>query len=130
MFLLNLSFSIAINASFFFRAPGLLFKVLCLILASPIIVSPFRSSDKCGRAPASESRFVINFLEGRLRFLDDGFDFSIREINAECLIVRLSLFVVENALLDARRSVGSLEVVGDDLDWRGSGVDPLRAVAA
>lgn len=119
MFLLNRSFSIVINVSFFFKAPGLLFKLLCLILASPIIVSQSLSSDASGKAPASDSRFVINFLEGRLRFLDEGFDFSIREINAECLIMRLSLFVVVKALLASRRSIECREVVGEGLGVRG-----------
>lgn len=90
-------------------------------------VSSVFSSYTCGKASASDSRLVINFLEGRLRFWDQGLDFSIREINAECLIVRLSLFVVMKALLDVRRPVGSLEVVAVGLDVRGV-VDFLRAV--
>lgn len=94
------------------------------------MVSPLFSSDKCGKAPASDSRLVISFLEGRLGFLDEGFDFSIREINAECLIVRLSLFVVIKALVDPRRPLGNREVVADGLDVRGCGVDLLCAIGA
>lgn len=104
MFLLNLSLSILIKVSFFFIAPGLLFKLLCLILASPITVSPFWSSDRLGKACARDSRVVTSFFDGRLRFLEEGFDFSIRETKAARLIVRLSFFVVLNTLLDSRRA--------------------------
>lgn len=97
MFLLNLSFSIEINRSFFFMAPGLLFKLLCLMMvaeASPKPVSPSRLAGISGKASASDSRVVTNFLDARLRFWDEGFafDFSIREIKVERLIIRLSLF--------------------------------------
>lgn len=113
MFLLNLSFSIEINRSFFFMAPGLLFKLLCLMIvavASPKPVSPSRLAGISlagisGKASASDSRFVTNFLDARLRFWDEGFafDFSIREIKVERLIMRLSLFVEPKALAISRR---------------------------
>ena len=101
--MLNLSLSILIKVSFFFIAPGLLFRLLCLILASPITVSPFLSGT-LGKASTRDSRSVTSFLDGRLRFLEECFGFSIREIKAERLIVRLSFFVVPNALLDCRRA--------------------------
>ena len=96
MFLLNLSFSLWINASFFFIAPGLLFKLLCLIFISPIAVAPLALSVVSGNASAKDSRVVTSFLDGRLRFLDGALDFSMREMRAECLIIRLSFFVVVN----------------------------------
>jgi len=49
-----------------------------------------------GNASAKDSRVVISFLDGRLRFLDGAFDFSMREMRAECFIMRLSFFVVLN----------------------------------
>ena len=101
--MLNLSLSILIKVSFFFIAPGLLFRLLCLILASPITVSPILSGT-LGKASTRDSRSVTSFLDGRLRFLEECFGFSIREIKAERLIVRLSFFVVPNALLDCRRA--------------------------
>lgn len=87
-------------------APGLLFKLLCLmIVASLKPVSPFRLSGISGKASASDSRFVTNFLDARLRFWDEGFalDFSIRESKVERLIMRLSLFVEPKALAISRR---------------------------
>lgn len=105
MFLSNLSLSIAINRSFFFAAPGLLFKLLCLMIVVPSKpISPFRLSGISGKASASDSRFVTNFLDARLRFWDEGFafDFSIRDIKVERLIKRLSLFVEPKALAISR----------------------------
>ena len=96
IFLLNLSFSRLINTSFFFIAPGRLFKLLCLIFASPITVAPFALVVVSGNASAKDSRVVTSFLDGRLRFLDGAFDFSMREMRAECLIMRLSFLVVLN----------------------------------
>ncbi len=54
-----------------------------------------------GKASASDSRLVTSFLDGRLRFSDEGFafDFSIREIRADRLIMRLSLLVVLKTLV-------------------------------
>lgn len=73
--------------------------LLCLILGSLDSVCPLRVLEISGKAFARDSRFEINFLEGRLRFLEDGFCFSILEIKAECLIVRLSLLEEPKALL-------------------------------
>lgn len=75
-----------------------------MIVASLEPVSPFRLSGISGKASASDSRFVTNFLDGRLRFWDEGFafDFSIREIKVERLIMRLSLFVELKALSISR----------------------------
>lgn len=81
--------------SFFFIAPGLLLRLLCLIfgVAFPA-ASGFAAGARSGRASASESRLGRSFLEGRLRFWIAGLDFSIRERRAECLMVRLSFLVV------------------------------------
>ena len=49
-----------------------------------------------GNASAKESRFATSFFEGRLRFRDFLFDFSIFEMNVLCLISRLSLLLVLN----------------------------------
>lgn len=76
-----------------------------MIVASLEPVSPLRLSGISGKASASDSRFVTNFLDARLRFWDEGFafDFSIREIKVERLIMRLSLFVEPKALAISRR---------------------------
>ena len=85
--------------SFFFIAPGLLLRLLCLILAVHVS-APSASSlaGTSGKASTSDSRLATSFLDGRLRFLLALFDFSIRETSAACLIVRLSFFDVPNAL--------------------------------
>lgn len=92
-FLLNLSFSILINISFF-MAPGRLFKLLCLIFTSPTTVTPPEPLVVSGNASAKDWRVVTSFFDGRLLLLDGAFDFSMREMRAECLIVRLSFFVL------------------------------------
>lgn len=100
-------------------APGLLFKLLCLmIVASLEPVSPLRLSGISGKASASDSRFVTNFLDARLRFWDEGFafDFSIREIKVERLIMRLSLFVEPKALAISRRMSEGLVMLLFGLD--------------
>ena len=97
IFLLNLSVSRLIKASFFFIAPGLHFKLLCFVFVSPAAV-PSTESGTSGKALARDSRSVTNFLDGRLRFLGMALDFSTREIKFECLMARLSLFVTANAL--------------------------------
>lgn len=63
---------------------------------------------------------MINFLEGRLtlRFFEEGFDSSIRESNAECMMVHLSLFVALNPLLSTRRIVECLGMLEDGLNLR------------
>ena len=81
--------------SFFFIAPGLLFKLRCLIFA--VVVSECSASSAAGKASASDSRLVISFFDGRLRFLLEGLDFSIRERRVECLMIRLSFLDVEKA---------------------------------
>ena len=92
MFLLNLSLSTFSKASFLFIAPGLLFILLCGILASPIAARTWLFVGVSGRASASESRLATSFFDGRLRFKGFLLDFWMREINAECLIMRLSFF--------------------------------------
>ncbi len=106
-FLLNLSFSILINISFFFMAPGRLFKLLCLIFTSPTTVMPLESLVVSGNASAKDWRVVTSFFDGRLLLLDGAFDFSMREMRAECLIMRLSFFVLlkNPSLLCSLRSV-------------------------
>jgi hypothetical protein len=47
-----------------------------------------------GKAFANDSRSVISFFEGRLRFLDGVVRFSILEMRAERLVKRLSIFLV------------------------------------
>ena len=115
MFLLNLSFSKLINASFFFIAPGRLLKLLCLILASPTTVVPSVSSVASGNASAKDSRVVTSFLDGRLRFFEGPLDSSMRETRAECLIIRLSFFVVLNSSSPLRSLPRLLEKEGLDL---------------
>ena len=99
MFLLNLSFSKVISDSFFFEAPGLLFRLLCLILAFPSTVSPLRSVEISGKALAKDSRVVTSFFDGRLCFLASGFDFSILESNDERFERRFSCLELPKALL-------------------------------
>jgi hypothetical protein len=99
-FCLNLSRSRASNFSFFFKAPGLLFKLRCLILALPSVASAWPEFSASGSASARDSRVVISFLEGLLRFNGLAFSFSILEINEECLMRRLSSFVDLNASPD------------------------------
>lgn len=94
MFLLKRSFSMLASFSFFFCAPGRLFKLLCRIFASPITLSSSLRVEVYGSASASDSRFVTSFLEGRRRFLIVALNFSMRERRTECLMVRLSFFDV------------------------------------
>lgn len=98
MFWLNLSFSILISRSFFFIAPGLVLKPLYLILAGPVLNSFSGLLGISGRAFAKDSRSVISFLDGRLRFFDGAVDFSIRDISAERLVKRLSFFRLPKTL--------------------------------
>ena len=98
MFWLNLSFSILISRSFFFIAPGLFLKLLYLILPGPVHNSSAGVVGISGRAFAKDSRSVISFLDGRLRFFDGAVDFSIREISAERLVKRLSFFRLPKTL--------------------------------
>ena len=93
-FLLNRSFSRFANFSFRFIAPGRLFRLLCLIIASLTAMSPFFGFGASGRATARESRLVTNFFEGLRRFFGVALVFSMREMRAECLMVRLSFLDV------------------------------------
>lgn len=61
--------------------------------STPSSVSPSSSS---GKALARDSRSATSFFDGRLRFCAFGLAFSILETKDECLIVRLSFFVVLN----------------------------------
>ena len=130
MFLLNLSFSMLTNASFVFIAPGRLFKLLGLIFASPTTFVSFESLAVSGNASAKDSRLVTSFFDGRLRFLTGAFDFSMREIKAECLIIRLSFLVelnspsllrsLERTLVEAKLWVPVRDLVEGRLDMIGA----------
>jgi hypothetical protein len=87
IFFPNLSLSILSSFSLLFVAPGLLFKLLCLIFASPTIRS---DSPASGRASVSDSRVVTSFFDGRRRLRGFLCAFSILFTKAECLIRRLS----------------------------------------
>lgn len=103
-FMLNLSFSSFSSFSFFFIAPGLLFKLFLCILACPTTTSPSPLlSSKPDKASARDSRFVTSFLFGRRRFWIFEEDFSIFPTNAECFILRLSF-------LDEAKSASSVGV--------------------
>lgn len=93
-----------------------------MIVASLEPVSPCRLSDISGKASASDSRFVINFLDALLRFWDEGFDFdfSIREIKVDRLMMRLSFFVEPKALAISRR-------LSEDLVMLLVGLDRMEA---
>ncbi|KAL5466624.1 hypothetical protein PMIN07_003591 [Paraphaeosphaeria minitans] len=108
-FMLNLSFSSFSNFSFFFIAPGLLFRLFLCILACPTTTSPFPSPcSKPDRASARDSRFVTSFLFGRRRFWIFEEDFSILLTKSECLVVRLSFLEEEKS---ASSSVGVGRVI-------------------
>lgn len=122
-FALNLSISSFSSFSFFFIAPGLLFKLFFCILACPLAtttppspVSPSRPES----ASARESRFAASFLFGRRRFWTFEEDFSIFETKAECLIVRLSFLEFEKS--------PSEEGVGSSSWGRAARVDLARAL--
>ena len=122
MFLLNRSFSMFASFSFRFIAPGRLFKLLCLMIAPPTVMSSFLECGASGKATARDSRLVTNFLEGRRRFFDVTLVFSMREMRAECLIVRLSfLDVIPNIPrsfpLSLLRFDGGLTLVGCEPLW-------------
>lgn len=102
----NRSISVLTTFSFLFNAPGLVFKLLCLTLpmasCNLSIVFPLSSSSliSASISPSTSpklSRFVFNFLEGRLlRFLLifplPGAVLAMRLTKALCLMVRLSFF--------------------------------------
>ena len=97
MFRLKRSLSILMIFSFFFIAPGLLFKLRCFIRAMPVSVTWSFRGGASGKAAARDSRLATSFFDGRLRFLGWALDFSMREIRAERLMIRLSFFVVLKA---------------------------------
>lgn len=102
-----------INNSFFFIDPGRLFKLLCLIFTSPTTVMRLELLVVSGNASAKDWRVVTSFLDGRLLLLDGAFDFSMREMRAECLIIRLSFFVLLNSpslLRPLRRVLTTVEL--------------------
>lgn len=55
---------------------------------------PLGSLVVSGNASANDWRLVTSFFDGRLLLLDGAIDFSMRDMRAECLIIRLSFFVV------------------------------------
>lgn len=87
--------------SFFLSAPGLLFRLLCLIFAWPSSTAPSSpsasapSSSVSGSASARDSNVVTSFLFGRRRFLVAA-DLVTLDISNECFISRLSFFVKRN----------------------------------
>ena len=94
MFLLNRSFSMFASLSFRFIAPGRLLRLLCRMTASPTVLSSFLKSGASGKATARDSRLATNFFEGRRRFFGVALLFSMREMRAECRMVRLSFLDV------------------------------------
>ena len=104
------------SLSFRFIAPGRLLTLLCLMIASPTVLSSFLESGASGKATARDSRLATNFFEGRRRFLGVALIFSMREMRAECLMVRLSfLDVMPNIPRSFPLSLLSLD--GVLVDW-------------
>jgi hypothetical protein len=62
-----------------------------------IWLGSFNSVSASGNASASDSRLATSFLEARRRLLDLAELFSIFETKLECLIKRLSFFVVRKS---------------------------------
>lgn len=98
IFLANRSLSPKSIFSRRFMAPGRLFMlfrrmIFTWSLASVPAVLPCPGVSSSGSAPASESSVATSFLFGRRRLalLDEGL--VILDINAACLICRLSLLV-------------------------------------
>jgi len=92
IFLPNLSLSIRSSFSFRFKAPGRLLRLFSVNFPGSFL-SPKPLSSSPSTSPRL-SRFVINFLFGRLRFKGFLCAFSIRFTKAECLIVRLSFLLL------------------------------------
>jgi hypothetical protein len=108
-FWLKRSFSTFSSFSLRFIAPGRDLRLLRWILACPTSTSPLVSvSSMLVSASASDSRFATSFLLGRRRFWIWEEDFSILEINAECLIFRLSL-------LDTRTGASAVSAASDSV---------------
>ena len=64
------------------------------MIAPPTAMSSLFESGASGKATARDSRSVTNFFEGRRRFFGVALVFSMREMRAECLMVRLSFLDV------------------------------------
>ncbi len=100
MFFPNLSLSACSILTFRFIEPGRVLRLLCLTfvcLNNALLTSPPAppASPTSGRASASDWRLVTSFLFGRRRVFFFPVLFSILLTKAECLTVRLSLFVLE-----------------------------------
>ena len=99
MFLANRSLSPKSIFSRRFMAPGRLFMLFRRMIftwslaSAPAVLLPCPGVSSSGSAPASESSVATSFLFGRRRLalLDEGL--VILDINAACLICRLSLLV-------------------------------------
>lgn len=98
-FFSNRSRSMRSSFSFLFNAPGLLFRLLCLIFACPTSTAPSSpsasapsSSPASGSASARDSSVVTSCLFGR-RFFFEVADFCTFDMRRECLISRLSFLV-------------------------------------
>jgi hypothetical protein len=96
MFFPKRSLSSFSSRSFFFLAPGLLFKLTKLLFVPEALPSDAAIS---GRAATRDSRVVTSFFEGRRRFLDAfALDFSILDRNMDDLMARLSFLVAVNSV--------------------------------
>src|SRR5579871_4388197 len=101
MFFPKRSFSSFSSCSFFFLAPGLLFKMTKLLCSPEALLSDGLDAAISGRASARDSRVVMSFFEGRRRFLDDlVFVFSILDRNMDDLMARLSFLEAVNSDCD------------------------------
>ena len=81
------------SRSFFFLAPGVLFKLTKLLCGGgpDVAIS--------GRAAARDSSVATSFFEGRRRFLDDfALGFSILDRNMDDLMARLSFLEAVNSV--------------------------------
>ena len=97
----NLSISPLTTLSFFFSAPLLLFKLLCLIL--PCCSASASSSS--GSASARLSSVVASFLLGRRRLADFETRADwMRDTKEECLMRRLSRLVERKSSVTAASS--------------------------
>ena len=129
MFLANRSLSPKSIFSRRFMAPGRLFMlfrrmIFTWSLASAPAVLPCPGASSSGSAPASDSSVVTSFLFGRRRLalLDEGL--VILDINAACLICRLSLLVDgksdESKVEDFARSVDDEDFFRTDFNGLGA----------
>lgn len=106
-FFKNLSRSILSTFSRRFTAPGRCFSVFRLITLT-WTPTPSRSfSSEAGNASAKEWRLATSFFDGRLRLGGFSWDFSTRDINFECLIMRLSVLVVRKPSSENPKFLGA-----------------------